>query len=91
MVATLSQGLLQGLLIWGLRHVLLAFERTTISAAALLSGALLVFGLWLLRSLATFAGEVVQARLAERVEIASLQGLLAKLLRRLQGHFRKPA
>ena len=81
LVATLSQGLLQGLLIWGLRHVLLAFERDTVSASALLSGALLVFGLWFLRAFTTFGGEIVQARLAQRVEMASLQRLLAKLLR----------
>jgi len=80
LAATLSQGVLQGLIVWALREVLRAFSSGGVSLAALTLGASLVFGIWLLRAFGTFAGELLSVRLARRVEIDSMQQVLAKLL-----------
>src|SRR2546430_15897090 len=80
LAATLSQGALQGLLVWVLRDILRAFSQHGSSLVALVRGAGLVFGVWMLRSMGTFVGDVVQARLAYRIEVDSMQNVLAKLL-----------
>src|SRR5438876_4084103 len=80
LAATLSQGALHGLLVWVLRDILRAFSQHGSSLVALVRGAGLVFGVWMLRSMGTFVGDVVQARLAYRIEVDSMQRVLAKLL-----------
>lgn len=80
-VAVVSQGFLQGLLVWALREVLRALEGASgHTMQVLVGGALGVFVLWLLRAVSAAAGEVMSARLAHRVEIDSMQAVLAKLL-----------
>ncbi len=81
LAATLSQGTLQGLIVWALRRVLLMFGEGnggTTSIVAL--GAAIILGLWLLRVLTTFVGEQTSVRLAHKVEIESMQRVLNKLL-----------
>jgi len=78
--ATVSQGALQGLLVWVLREVLRAFSQQGSSLTAFGYGAGLVLAVWMLRSAATFVGDVAQARLAYRVEVDSMQRVLARLL-----------
>jgi ABC-type multidrug transport system fused ATPase/permease subunit len=77
----LLEGVLQGLIIWSLRYVLLAIgESPGGSPAALVWGSLLIFGIWVARAGNTAVGEVVSARLAHRVEVDAMQRVLAKLL-----------
>lgn len=81
-VAAISQGVLQGFLIWVLRNVLVSLgEATGVSTEQLVVGAFAIFGVWLLRSLATFAGEVAQIRLSTRVEVALMRRVLSRLVR----------
>lgn len=81
LVATLSQGTLQGLLVWALRKVLLVFSAGRGgSGLVLLAGAGIILALWLLRVFATFAGEQVSVRIAYRLEISYMERMLAKLL-----------
>lgn len=81
LAATLSQGTLQGLIIWALRKVLVLFgEGGGGGAGLLLGGAAVIFALWLLRVATTFVGEQVSVRLAHRVEIDAMRNVLAKLL-----------
>lgn len=82
LAATLSQGALQGLIVWALRRVLLAFGGPAgATARALAVGAAVIFGLWLLRTVMTFVGQQASVHLAHRVEIESMQEVLSKLLR----------
>ena len=81
LVATLAQGGLQGAMVWALREVLIVFagpSGVTVTAIVLGSGA--VLGIWLLRSGGVLAAQVLSARLAHRVEIESMWGVLEKLL-----------
>ena len=79
--AVISQGFLQGLLVWSLREVLRALEGAAGNTMqVLVGGALVVFVLWVLRALSAAVGDVMSARLAHRVEIDSMQAVLAKLL-----------
>ena len=79
--ATLSQGFLQGLLVWALRDVLRRFGAShSVTTLALAVAALVILGLWILRSLSTYLGEVISARLAHKVEIASMEQVIQKLL-----------
>ena len=81
MAATLAQGVLQGLLVWVLRHVLITFSTgAAITTAALAIGAAEVFAIWTVRVLSTYVGEIASIRLAHKVEIKAMQQLLAKLL-----------
>ena len=80
LIATVGQGALQGLLVWALREVLVSFSASDSSYLILSIGAATVLAIWWLRALSTFAGEIVSARLARRVEIESMQRVLAKLL-----------
>jgi hypothetical protein len=58
-----SQGLLQGLFLWVVRDVLLAFG-DAVSPMSLVTAAATVGGIWILRSGCTYVGEVSQYRLA---------------------------
>jgi ABC-type multidrug transport system fused ATPase/permease subunit len=80
LAATLSQGALQGLLVLTMREVLRAFSGDGESWMVFALGATTILGLWLLRAVGTFAGELVSARLAHRVEIDWMQRVLRKLL-----------
>lgn len=81
LVLTLAQGLLQGLLVWTLREVLLSFEKhgQEVAAAVALS-AVAIFALWAARAGAAFAAEVMAAQLAHGIEVATMWKILAKLL-----------
>lgn len=78
--ATLSQGVLQGFLVWVLREVLRTFSGGDVSWIVLGLGAMAILTLWLLRAAATYAGEVYSARLAHRVEVDWMRRVLRKLL-----------
>ncbi|MGH7215229.1 MAG: ABC transporter transmembrane domain-containing protein, partial [Tepidisphaeraceae bacterium] len=82
LVAAGSQGLLQAVFLWVLRDVLLVFDTGNVaSLGTLTSGALLIGGVWTLRSLFTYAGEASKYRLAYQAEIDGVDEVLAKLLR----------
>lgn len=79
--ATVLQGLLQGVLVYVLRDVLRKFgNHHNVSTSALTVAALVILGIWVLRSVSTFVGEVVSARLAHTVEVGAMQQVIAKLL-----------
>jgi subfamily B ATP-binding cassette protein MsbA len=81
LVTTLAQGLLQGLLVWALREVLLSFGKQGHEAASalVLSGAL-IFGIWVARAGTAFLAESLAGKLAHGVEVATMWKLLEKLL-----------
>ena len=81
LAAPISQGTMQGLIVWALRKVLMMFgEGNGGSASLLLGGAGVIFGLWTVRVAMTYVGEQVSVRLAHRVEIDSMRDVLRKLL-----------
>src|SRR6185312_11593316 len=81
LAATVSQGTMQGLIVWALRKVLMMFgEGKGGSASLLLGGAGVIFGLWTTRVAMTYIGEQVSVRLAHRVEIDAMRDVLRKLL-----------
>lgn len=81
LVATLTQGLFQGLLVWALREVLLSFDKKGGDAAsALLLSGLAIFAIWVIRAGTAFLGESLAGRLAHGIEVATMWKLLAKLL-----------
>jgi ATP-binding cassette, subfamily B, bacterial MsbA len=76
--STAVQGVLQGLLIWALRKALLAFSSgSDVSMTLVVVG---IFAIWLLLSLSAHLAEVVSIALGHRVEISTMQEVLAKLL-----------
>jgi subfamily B ATP-binding cassette protein MsbA len=78
---TLTQGVLQGLLVWALREVLIQFGKShDVSAAALALGGVVIFAIWVGRAAAALVGEVVTARLAHGNEVETMTKILAKLL-----------
>ncbi len=80
-LATVTQGALQGFLVWVLREVLLLFSHTTAASFGTLTfGAGAILGIWVLRALSTFAGEIASVSLGRRVEVDSMQRLLMKML-----------
>jgi ABC-type multidrug transport system fused ATPase/permease subunit len=82
LTTTLVQGTLQGLLIWTLRHVLESFGTPQgVAAGALLTGALMILAVWVLRSFSTFAAETLSVHLAYRVETESMLEILTRLLK----------
>jgi ABC-type multidrug transport system fused ATPase/permease subunit len=82
LIATLIQGTLQGLLIWTLRHVLESFGTPRdVALGSLLGGALLILGVWVLRSFSSFAAETLSVHLAYRVETESMLEVLTRLLK----------
>jgi subfamily B ATP-binding cassette protein MsbA len=81
LLATLAQGLMQGLLVWSLREVLVAFSNVHdvgLDQAALAIA--LIFTILLVQSASFFCAEVASTRLAYRVEIDSMWRILSKLL-----------
>ncbi|HEY9480316.1 MAG TPA: ABC transporter transmembrane domain-containing protein, partial [Gemmatimonadaceae bacterium] len=84
---TVSQGFLQGLIIWVLRDVLLHLGASGSTIRTLLFGGLIVFGVWLLRAASTFAGQVLAVRLAYGVQMEQMVSILAKMLKLSVGFF----
>lgn len=81
LVATLVQGALQGGMVWALREVLITLSRPGgVARGVLFVGALAVFTVWVLRSAAVFAAQMLSARLAHRVELDWMWRVLEKLL-----------
>ncbi|HSC30107.1 MAG TPA: ABC transporter ATP-binding protein [Gemmatimonadaceae bacterium] len=81
LAATISQGTMQGLIIWALRKVLMMFGQGKGGSASLVfGGAVVIFALWTIRVAMTYVGEQVSVRLAHRVEIDSMRDVLRKLL-----------
>ena len=80
--AVLFQGVLQGLLIWAIRNVLIALsageDAATLSVR--IGGAFLIFGIWLLRAASAYLADSLAMRLATRVEIGAMYDVLEKLL-----------
>lgn len=79
--ATLVQGALQGGLVFMFKIILDVFSipgKATLLNLGL--GALVILGVWLLRAYSTYLGEVYAARLAFKVQIESMQQVIAKLL-----------
>ena len=88
LMATISQGILQGLIIWVLRDVLLQLDKSgSATVKALLIGGLLVFGVWLLRAASTFAGQILSVRLAYGVQTESMYNMLAKMVKLSVGFY----
>jgi ABC-type multidrug transport system fused ATPase/permease subunit len=82
LLTTISQGALQGLIIWVLRDVLLHLDGAgSGTVRALLFGGMLVFGVWLLRAASTFAGQVLAVKLAYGVQTEQMVNILAKMLK----------
>lgn len=81
LASTMTQGLLQGLLVWALREVLLSFEKQGSEATtALVVSGILIFGIWVARAGTAFAAESLAGKLAHGVEVATMWKLLEKLL-----------
>jgi subfamily B ATP-binding cassette protein MsbA len=81
LLTTLTQGVLQGLLVWALREVLIQFGKSSqVSAMALAVGGLVIFAIWVGRAAAALVGEEVTARLAHGTEVETMTNILAKLL-----------
>jgi subfamily B ATP-binding cassette protein MsbA len=81
LLATLTQGALQGLLLLALRDVLMGFSGAGhATVGSLLTGAILIYAIWLLRAGGSCASDVLSARLADSVEIAAIKRVLGKLL-----------
>jgi ABC-type multidrug transport system fused ATPase/permease subunit len=81
-VAVLSQGFLQGLLIWSIRNVLVALGTAgaTSSAPVRFEGAVLIFFIWLLRAAGAMTADSLAIKLATRVEHGWMFDVLRKLL-----------
>src|SRR5690606_4201676 len=79
LLVTASQGAMQGLLIWTLRNVLMAFSDPERQATAMVTGAGLILGVWLLRSGTALASEMLSISLASRVELEACWDALARL------------
>src|SRR5690606_2211241 len=81
LVATISQGALQGGLVLALRNVLIGFsDNGGVDTGSLLMGAGIIFGIWLLRAASSAGGDILSARLADSVEVSGVRTILAKLL-----------
>jgi ATP-binding cassette, subfamily B, bacterial MsbA len=81
LAVTLAEGVIQGVLVWVLRHVLQSFSGSVgVSPAVLALDAAAIFGVWMTRSACTYIGEVLSARIAHRVEHVGAMRLMEKLL-----------
>src|SRR2546430_7214116 len=70
LLATLTQGPLQGGMVWALRQVLIMLNGPGgVNRRVLLVGALAVCAVWLVRSAGVYAAQVLAGRLASRVEL----------------------
>jgi subfamily B ATP-binding cassette protein MsbA len=80
-VATLTQGALQGVLVWALREVLQRFSLPhAATGPALVLAGMGILALWVLRAYSAYVGEIVSVRLAQRAETDSMREVMAKLL-----------
>jgi ABC-type multidrug transport system fused ATPase/permease subunit len=82
-LAVLSQGFLQGLLIWSIRNVLVALGAAATTATTepiRLEGALIIFCIWLLRAGGAMMADSLAITLATRVEHGWMFDVLRKLL-----------
>jgi ABC-type multidrug transport system fused ATPase/permease subunit len=81
-LAVLSQGFLQGLLIWAIRNVLVTLSTAgpTTTAPVRLEGALIIFVIWLLRAAGAMTADALAIKLATRVEHGWMFDVLRKLL-----------
>src|SRR5437879_12745981 len=88
LVATLTQGTLQGGMVWALRQVLIMLNGPGgVNRRVLLVGALAVCAVWLVRSAGVYAAQVLAGRLASRVELEWMRRVLGKLLAVVVGSF----
>jgi ATP-binding cassette, subfamily B, bacterial MsbA len=80
--AVLIQGVLQGLLIWAIRNVLIAMSagEDAVTLSVRVGGALLIFIVWVLRAASAYAADSLAMRLATRVEMGSMYDVLERLL-----------
>ena len=90
LLATLTQGTLQGGMVWALRQVLIMLNGPGgVNRRVLLVGALAVCAVWLVRSAGVYAAQVLAGRLASRVELEWMRRVLEKLLTLSVGFFDK--
>jgi len=81
LVATLTQGTLQGGMVWALRQVLIILNGPGgMNRRVLLVGALAVCAIWFVRAAGIYAAQVLAGRLASRVELRWMREVLEKLL-----------
>lgn len=79
--ATLIQGVVQAALVWRFKGVLLAFSAPESNQPmAMALGAASILGLWITLSLGIFLAEVVSVRLAQRIEVETMEKVLRRLL-----------
>jgi subfamily B ATP-binding cassette protein MsbA len=81
LLATASQGIIQGLLIWALRNVLIAFSSPEHPSHPFVTGAALILVIWMLRSVSALAAEMLSVNVSYGVELESLCEALSRLLR----------
>ncbi len=81
LLATASQGVIQGLLIWALRNVLLSFTNGGHSGHPFVTGAGLILAIWMARSISALAAELLSINVSQSVELESLLNALTRLLR----------
>jgi ABC-type multidrug transport system fused ATPase/permease subunit len=81
-IAVLSQGFLQGLLIWSIRNVLvmLSTSGANTSTPDRVEGAVFIFGIWLLRAAGVMTADSLAIKLATRVEHGWMFDVLRRLL-----------
>src|SRR2546425_11220912 len=74
LLATLTQGTLQGGMVWALRQVLIMLNGPGgVNRRVLLVGALAVCAVWLVRSAGVYAAQVLAGRVASRVELEGMR------------------
>jgi ABC-type multidrug transport system fused ATPase/permease subunit len=81
-IAVLSQGFLQGLLIWSIRNVLVMLSTSGASTSTQdrIEGALLIFGIWVVRAAGAMTADSLAIKLATRVEHGWMFDVLRKLV-----------
>src|SRR3989441_3243858 len=88
LLATLTQGTLQGGMVWALRQVLIMLNGPGgVNRRLLLVGALAVCTVWFVRAAAIYAAQALAGRLASRVELRWMRWVLEKLLTLSVGFF----
>jgi UDP-N-acetylglucosamine 4,6-dehydratase len=80
-MASLGEGLFQGLLVWALRRALVIFsDPQSIELGGLTLAALLIFGVSMAQAATEFLAQVMSVRIANRVEIDWMWRVLSKIL-----------
>src|SRR5256886_5959573 len=88
LLATLTQGTLQGGMVWALRQVLIMLNGPGgVNRRVLLVGALAVCAVWLVRSAGVYAAQVLAGRVASRVELEWMRRGVGKTMRPFAGLF----